>query len=473
MFAARAEAVSPASTASLAFRAAAASVMVNGLWFVWSNRFIPNADFPDWLFQGHLVSLLLGGQRLPGSYTLHHYPVANSIPTVAMGAGDLLLTPEAMGKLLMSVVLIFFALASIYLLKSFNSSEENPALLVPLLYLFNCWFFFGELSYLIGLALLFLLSGYLFRRLDVPERASPLVVAAIFIALFFAHPIPFVIAGLETALFVWKSRSLRLANRFVIAIAPSTMLMCWYIAGRLSSHAASGADVWQFWTMREIVGRFMMAFAPFHEFLPWLGINQTGMHLAATINLLMALVAAIAIAASIAASMARHSFAPLMATVCFAGFIGAGYSFMGWIGPGERFIYPAAWFALCWLGAAWAGRERAIPMRALGVGLVTLLVGQMIYLDTGVATVSRQLAVLNARLNRASSQSEFCATYEAALEQGAQQPHRKGLDRFLNNVSPVLRLPYYGYLERGEAAPIFQVGLFKYDGPGNNENLCK
>jgi len=35
------------------------------------------------------------------------------------------------------------------------------------------------------------------------------------------------------------------------------------------------------------------------------------------------------------------------------------------------------------------------------------------------------------------------------------------------------RLPYYICAEDGTVAPIFRTGIFNYDDPGDNEDLCQ
>jgi hypothetical protein len=470
----QAEARDAGWSARLTLRALTAIVLANGLWFIWSNRFIPMADYPDWVYQGFLFSRMLRG-KLPAAFSPKSYPVPNSIPTVAMGLLGFIVAPEVAGKLVMSAAVVLFALASIYFFKSAKIAERNPVYLVPLLFVFNCWFFFGELSYLFGLGLLFLYTGYLIRRLDDGVRLNGWIVFAALLATFFAHPIPFAIALLISALYFLKRPSRDLAIRFSAAGTLPALLAVWFIAGRILHPSSKAVKLWEGWSAHQILGRFLMAFSPFQEFLPWIGISTPGMKLAAAINVALALTAVVALGASVVWLAAERRHASLMlqaAGICSVLFVAAGYSLAGWIGPGERFIYPAAWFALCWVGASWAVLEWRLPMLAAKAAIALLIVAQSLFLDIGVAGVSRQLVEVYASLASAKSRAEFCTIYENSRAQNHVAPHRQGFARFLNNEPIMTRLPYYLYIERAQSAPISPVGLFDYHGAGDVEDLC-
>jgi hypothetical protein len=94
-------------------------------------------------------------------------------------------------------------------------------------------------------------------------------------------------------------------------------------------------------------------------------------------------------------------------------------------------------------------------------------------MQMNVGAVSNDLAALYSKLRSANSQTEFCATYETYFQQSWDKPHRTGLDVLLTNHASAPRLPYYLFLERKVDAPIFQMGILDYSGPGDNEDLCK
>lgn len=169
----------------------------------------------------------------------------------------------------------------------------------------------------------------------------------------------------------------------------------------------------------------------------------------------------------------RNSGILACAAACGIAVIVSGYELAGMISPGERFLYPGVWIGLCWLiGAEMPAKDSAIS-RILNVLTIGLLACQVVFLQIGVGVASNELATLYSKLLAAKSQTEFCAIYETFRRESWDQPNRAGLDVLLTNHASAPRLPYYIYLEKNVAAPIFQTTILRYSGPGDNEDLCK
>lgn len=460
-----------ARQSSSLFRAVMVLTLLNGVGFVWAYRFIPLADYPDWIYQGWLFSKLIRG-TLVQHYVLKRYPVPYWMVTLVLGLLDLLFKPEISGKIAVTAVILFFALSSSYLLKSLTRSEDNPLLYVPLLFVFSTWLFDGELSYVIGLSFLFMFCGYLFRRLGNPASVSGWLVLLNATAMFFCHPMPYLIAGLIGALVFVSRPNMHLLGKLVLGFLPSSAMLIWYAVERFGKSNAE----WVFWTPHLIAGTFLKAFSPFHEFLPWLGISLPWMGAVALLDLLVA--ASIVGLWPICAMLwwrGTRGAAPILtaAGACLVGFATTGFAFSGWVGPGERFLYPAAWLAMCWLGGQWHSRKSRRLAIVTKWTACALLLMQAIYLDVYVGIAARGLQDLHEELREARSHAQFCSIYEDYLSRSWDAGHRRGLNRLLSNHGTVLRLPYYLYTESGASAPIFQLGFFNYDGPGSNEDLCK
>jgi len=266
------------------FWIAAAAVIANGLYFIWSHRFLPMTDYPDHLYQGVLFQKWMLG-TLPADYFLKPYPVPYALVTATLGTLALAFPPEVAGKILLSALVIAFPLASTYLLKSLNPREDDPLLFVPLVFVLNCYFLWGELSYVLGLVLLFLYCGRLLRNLATLPQLRLTTVALFLILLYFTHGFVWGVALLVTGvLIVFERRLTSLLPRFALAAAPGFLLAAWYLLARL----ASGQIIapWQFWTFNPYAGRFVAAFAPFPEFRPWISADLPYMSWAAIVNLL-------------------------------------------------------------------------------------------------------------------------------------------------------------------------------------------
>lgn len=455
------------------FRSTFAACVISALFLIWGHRFLPISDYPDWVFEGSIVAELVHGKAL-GSYSFKHYPVPYSGTVALLGMLDLAFPPEVSGKIVLSLSIILLALSSTYLLNSLRSDAESPLLLIPLLFLLNTFFFWGELAYLFGLSILFLYCGYLFRRIYRSEAINWWLVSSASIAMFLFHFLPYATAILVTLTLICVESRYDLAGPFVISFATSVGLTLWYALERVSLKHIG--PVWTFWTPHQFAGRWLAAFSPFPEFLPWLGIHAPWMKVFAILNLVVAIVLTLLVPfcmLSYTRVRTRHSGVLASAIVCGIAVIATGYEFEGMVSPGERLLYPAVWLGLCWLvGARSPGRVSGTS-RSLTAGLMGLLACQIVFVQLNVGAVSSELDALFSKLRSASSRTEFCATYETYLRQSWDSPHRTGLDILLTNHASAPRLPYYLYLERKVEAPIFQTGILNYTGHGDNDDLCK
>ena len=455
------------------FRITFAACVISALALIWSYRFLPISDYPDVIFEGSVVAKLLRGLPL-ASYSFKHYPVPDSGIVALLGLLDLILTPEASGKIVLSLCVILLALSSTYLLRSLRRNADNPLLLIPLLFLLTTFFFWGELAYLFGLSILFLYCGYLFRRI---YRSLPInwwLIAAASLAMFFFHFMPYATALLVTLTVILVESRTGLLGPFAISFAPSIATSIWYAVGR-SSTKQTALD-WTFWTPHQFAGRWLAALSPFPEFLPWLGVQAHSMKAFAILNLIVAIALTLVIPLCIRAWTNRSTNYPgvlASAVACGIAVIAAGYEFEGMVSPGERFIYPALWLGLCWLIAVDLPTRNSATSRNLTIGLIFLLAVQIGFMLINVRAVSNDLASLYSKLQSSASRTEFCDIYETYRQQSWDKPHRTGLDVLLTNHASAPRLPYYLYLEKQVEAPIFQTSILNYTGSADNEDLCK
>ncbi|HKN14849.1 MAG TPA: hypothetical protein VJX68_16800 [Candidatus Binatus sp.] len=163
------------------FRSTFTACIISALVLIWAHHFLPITDYPDWIFQGSIAAELVQG-KAPASYSFKHYPVPNTAAVVLIGALDFVCSPEVSGKVVLSLCIILLALSSTYLLKSITPDANNPLLLIPLLFLPNTFFFWGELDYVLGLSLFFFYCGYLFRRTYRLESINWWLVGGILVA---------------------------------------------------------------------------------------------------------------------------------------------------------------------------------------------------------------------------------------------------------------------------------------------------
>lgn len=455
------------------FRSTFATCVLSALLLIWGHRFLPISDYPDWVFEGSIVAELIHGNA-PASYSFKHYPVPYSGTVAMLGLLDLAFPPEISGKIVLSLCILLLAISSTYLLTSLNNDSDNSLLLIPLLFLLNTFFFWGELAYLFALSVFFSYCSYLFRRIYRSEPINWWIVASASVVMFFFHFLPYATAILVTLTLILAESRTELLSPFLISFAPSIALTRWYAVNRVSLQRIGPA--WAFWTPHLLAGRWIAAFSLFPEFLPWLGIQVPSMKVFALLNLAIttALTLVVPLCVLSWTRMRPRYFGVLAsAVVCAIAVIATGYEFEGMISPGERFLYPAVWIGLCWLiGAGLPGRVSKFS-RSLTIGIIASLACQIAFMQIYVGSVSNDLAAVFSKLRSADSQTELCATYERYLSQSWDQPHRSGLDVLLTNHPSAPRLPYYLYVEKKAEAPIFQMGILDYSGQGDNEDLCK
>lgn len=452
--------------------AATALTLGNAGWFIWSNRFLPMSDYPDWMYQGWLFTRLMHG-NLPAHFALTSYPVPYAtLTTIATGLIGLITTPEAAGKILLTVIVALFVCGSVWMLRAFDDSW-SPLLLVPMILALNSFFYTGEVSYALATGLFFVYCGFLFRH-DL-DHVSGWTLCAWSLVLLFAHLLAWICAILVTAIVALRGITWARVGRLAAVIAPTAALTIWYTAARVASHSLGSGPLFVWWTPHLIAGRFVAAFAPFPAVLPWLGVHTPAAALGAALNVFMcALIACIWVAGAILWLRGRRGHTDVFAAsiTCLALFVATGFGFARTMSAGERFLYPSAWLAICWLTYEWRSNEYPLLRRGLTLILAAILVAQCAYTDIYVANASRKLAGVYSEMAGATSHAQFCAIYQHYLTETGATPHRKGLDRFLTSPNAVRRLPYYLYIQRSESAPIFQLGIFRYNGPGSNENPC-
>ncbi len=453
------------------YQAILALFLLNSVWFIWSHRFLPLQDYPDWLYQGFILSKFTRHAH-PAAFSLKLYPIPYSTFSVLLAMLDLVLPPETSGKVLLTLMIVGFIFGSLYFLTSLEA-RESAVLYIPLVLCFNSFFFLGNCSYYLGLAMLLLFSGYLIRTGREANRA---LVAATLVVLFMTHLLPYLAAVGVIAILAahgLRDRSARPTITSLIVILPSGLLLIWYVLGRILSGDLVGQG-WMWWNWHRFVGSFIYALAPFRTFLPFVTERSLGMKGAALLNLLWAAMAVGAFGAAVRAAVVcrgREQAVALCAAYFALAYVAAGYTFGGSF-TGERFPLPALLFACCWLASlpALTTGRLAMVLKLFFVGIIAV---QALWLDTFAAEAAGRLAVVYSEMQAASDSSTLCSGYERYFASSWPAQGRQGLARFLPNAAGVVRLPYYIYIERNISAPIFPVALLHYEGPGNYNNLCE
>jgi hypothetical protein len=433
-----------------------------GVLTIWRGRFLPALDYPAWLYEGRVLGVWLTGHA-PAGYTVHPYPVPNSTAVVVLGLLNLVLAPEISGKVLLTIYAGLFYGSSLYLLL-YNSDDEAKAVLTctAAFFTFNFFFFEGNLSYVMGLGLLFIYAGYELRKSTLGGIGSALILCLI----FFTHLIPY-LAGFTFAivLILTRERDFAQAMRRIVRLGlPSAALLSWYTIARIQSgNLGVATHMWSGWGPKYLETNFVTAFSGFYSFPPWNGngLLEVAGSLADIFTCFAMGAVLIGAAAALLSSWCsidlKDKTLLITAVALMSAFIVIPPKFGEMnASPGVRFLFPAGLLAL----GPMTRRCRWLLPFAQCVALV-LVVFQSAYATITTAAASAGLEEAYRRIDAAPS-SKSCAEYEQLLLE-ARPKERRPVFRRIPYVMPVVsELPYYFYLDHLQAVPDYSTGPLKF-----------
>jgi hypothetical protein len=180
-------------------------------------------DYPDWVYQGFLFHGVLTGHPFAG-YVLKHYPVPNSTTTIGLGLMDTVLPWQWAAKLWICLYLALAIFATWFVLHVFNLHGWHLVVALPAIAFLNLDFWYGHISFEIGICLVLLLLGMLKRN------ASSWAIGLMFLLLFFTHMEA--CAGALLLLVLWCAVT-RQWRKMWTAI-PMVAFTAWYVIARFS-----------------------------------------------------------------------------------------------------------------------------------------------------------------------------------------------------------------------------------------------
>ncbi len=189
-------------------------------------------DYPDWVFQGVLLRGVLTGHPVAG-YVLKPYPVPNSLTTVALGLMDCVLPWAWAAKVWICAYLMLASVAAWRLCDAAGARDWRLAVALPSVLFLNLDFWYGHISFEIGLCLLLLFAATMLRR------STGGAMGGLLMLLFFTHMEACACALLLLALAATRRRALRM----LWSAAPVVVLTIWYALGRYLSGNADGRSV--------------------------------------------------------------------------------------------------------------------------------------------------------------------------------------------------------------------------------------
>jgi hypothetical protein len=171
---------------------------------------------------------MLTGHPVAG-YALKLYPVPNSITTVGLGLLTVPFGWQLAAKLWLVLYLVFATGISLYAGSVFGIKDAGLWWVLPITLFLGRLFWFGTISFNIGLCCFLLLACLLYRQ---DERAS--LFAPLLVICFFIHLIVYAAAGVMILLYCMQYRRWKLIYGGLATLP----LVLWYALGRLLSHSS-------------------------------------------------------------------------------------------------------------------------------------------------------------------------------------------------------------------------------------------
>jgi hypothetical protein len=221
---------------------------------LYSSHDLPFYDYYQWLFQGHVVSELLFGTDgdaagFAGVYSLDPVPVPNLAAPLGIGALNVFLPIEAAGQLFVVLTVLGFATSFGYLVRTL---QGRPTAIEYLGFLWAAGFYLykGYLSFMLGLAIAFVLVAVLHRAVADPSgpgRRSLALLGVLGVVLYLSHLLAWgiaVLAVLVHAFVLARTGRGRRALLLLGTLLPGIVLAAWYV---LAERGGTGVVLYSSW----------------------------------------------------------------------------------------------------------------------------------------------------------------------------------------------------------------------------------
>lgn len=383
------EGTSPAVDRSLVVWVLLSLAMVAALC---STGFLPFYDYYQWLFQGHVVSVLLFGAAgsahdVAGSYYLSPVPVPNLAAPVLIGLLNTFLSIEVAGRVFVVATVLGVAGAYGRLVRTL---QRRPTTIEYLGLLWAPGFFLykGYLSFAVGLAAVFLLVAVLHRLVDdptPPPRRGLLVVTGLGVLLYLSHLLTWIMGGLAVlahAVVLLRRGQRPAAAQLVATMIPGVALATWYV---IAEHGGSGVTFYPSWREKAIaLTETLQPFLRLDPFPPAFPLFW--------VNIVLALVSCTVVAAHV--DVGRLRTAVVDRPVLWLSLALAAIALLlpistvnDLIKPDERFVMPALLLATAALPLRGVGKRLAALGPILAVVVIALHLVEYTAVDRRIAHV--------------------------------------------------------------------------------------
>lgn len=195
----------------------------------WPPGFI---DYPEWVYQGVLLKHVLTGHP-DALYMLKPYPVPFSLNTLFLGVASLVMPWAIAAKLYLCLYLALAPVAMWRLMRALRVRNAWAVVAAPAILFLNLEFWWGRIAFEYGMCFVMIFIAMLL------EGASSWVLASLLVLTYFAHLEACACAMMFLGLWVLYKR----AWKRLIVLAPTFLLVVWYVVARIRHGNVDGSDV--------------------------------------------------------------------------------------------------------------------------------------------------------------------------------------------------------------------------------------
>jgi hypothetical protein len=206
---------------------------------IWSFRFLPVYDYPNWLYQARIFAdLVKGGSHFGSDYWIPLIPVPNVIFTVLASILGQILDFEVAGKILLTASVLLLPWGFWFVVPKFGAAADSAVRYVAFPFGISM-FTLNAQNYTLALGLLFWFLACFQVSCNSRSFVRWSAISAGIVLIYFSHGIVFLLlALLLISAMVVQPPAVRL--RIGMALVPSIALAVWYRAA-VGENGSSGA----------------------------------------------------------------------------------------------------------------------------------------------------------------------------------------------------------------------------------------
>lgn len=211
---------------------------------IWAFTYLPTQDGPSHLNNAQILKDYAHWDECNSIFEIRAEPLPNLTSHMLLAALLYVASPLVAEKLLVSLYVVGFAAAFRYFLQPFGPRRVALSWSALLLVYTRC-FWMGFYNYCLGLALFWLLLGYLLRRRNELGWRVIAILSLLFLATYFTHLSIFLLSLLGAACIALAAAPRRLLSlsAVVAAALPASGLTAYYFGSTGFVHAPSAMQI--------------------------------------------------------------------------------------------------------------------------------------------------------------------------------------------------------------------------------------